>query len=78
MSIAVGQFELLYEQKLSKPNQGLFIIVLNKNVVICAKIMCAIHAYHLDDQGHLTLVAQHDSVANYWRRSLTCSLIYQE
>ena len=77
MSIAVWQFELLYEQKLSKPKQGLFIIVLNKNV-ICAKIMREIYAYHIDDQGHLTLVAQHDSVVNYWRRSLTCSLIYQE
>ena len=65
MSIAVGQFELLYEQKLSKPNQGLLIIVLNKNVVICAKIMRAIHACHTDDQGHLTLVAQHDSIVNY-------------
>ena len=65
MNIAVGHFELLYEEKLSKPNQGLFIIVLNKNVVICAKIMCAIHACHIDDQGHLTLVAQHDSVVNY-------------
>ena len=65
MSIAVWQFKILCERKLSKPNQGQFITVLNKNIVICPKIMCAIHAYHIDDHGHLTLVAQHESVVNY-------------
>ena len=60
------QFKLLCERKLSKPSHLPFIIVLNENIVICAKIMCAIHAYHIDDQGHLTLVAQRDrSVVNY-------------
>ena len=58
-AIAVCQFKLLCERKLSKPNQGPLIIVLYKNIVLCAKIMCAIHAYNIDDQGHLTLVAQH-------------------
>ena len=47
------------EERFCFGNLGPLIIVLYKNIVLCAKIMCAIHAYHIDDQGHLTLVAQH-------------------
>ena len=55
MSTAVWQFKLLCERKLSKPNQGPFVTVLDKNIVIFVKFMCEIHAYRIDDQGHLTL-----------------------
>ena len=54
MSFAVWRLKLLYEYKLSTPNQWPFIPFLDKNSVICTKITCEIHAYHIDMGGPVT------------------------
>ena len=67
MSIAVWRLKLLYECKLSTPNQGPFITFLNKNIVICAKITCEIHTHHIDMGWPVTF----DSSGTAWISLIT-------